>query len=498
MGRRPRIVDRPGVVAGLIIALATVCAVLSADFNAPPRFDGAGYAVLARALATGEGYREIDRPNSPRHAHFPPGYPIALAALWRITGWSVLAAHALSLILSVAATLAAWRWFRAIEGSRVAMLLGLALAVNWTWARSAAAIQSEPLYLLLSQLAVLVATRAARCGGFAQGIGLGILLGGSMLTRQVGVAVAAAVGVDLFQRRRYLVALATGLSALLLVLPWVAWLALVQKPTQVELLARGGVVERLAAQAWFYLERIPDQLTGPVVEVGSSLHGSAVIPTAVNTWAVIATALILFGWARSVRNSRRRLAALVGAFTLALLLVWPFTEAGRFLIPLVPCLLVGAVEGLAPLLVRVAWVQRPKTAAAGIVLAISLPYSAYALAAGRPHAQQHTHDDFDAACAWIAHQTDNPGPVLSSHPGEVYWQTGRTGLPPGPEPTPTKIERLIDEYHISYLLTSEARYANAPAGPLSAYAAQQPRRVREVWRRGSTRVYEVTKLGPQR
>jgi len=56
MGWRPRIVDRPGVVGGLIVALATVCAVLSADFNAPPRFDGAGYAVLAghsrRAKAT--------------------------------------------------------------------------------------------------------------------------------------------------------------------------------------------------------------------------------------------------------------------------------------------------------------------------------------------------------------------------------------------------------------------------------------------------------------
>jgi hypothetical protein len=257
-------------------------------------------------------------------------------------------------------------------------------------------------------------------------------------------------------------------------------------------------MERVVTQAWFYLQRMPDQLTGPVVEVGSGHRASRAIPTVVNTWAAIATALIVFGWARSVQNSRRRLAALVGAFSLALLLVWPFTEAGRFLIPLVPCLLVGAVEGLAPLLARLDSVKRPKTAAAGLVLAISLPYSAYALASGRSHALQHTHDDFDAACAWIAGHTEHPGPVLSSHPGEVYWQTGRKGLPPGPEPTPAKIDQVIDEFHMSYLLIDDARYANAPASPLAAFVAREPDRVREVWRRGSVRIYEVMKVGPRR
>ena len=46
-------------------------------FHSPPRFDGAGYAVLAESLLAGQGYREIDHPERPPHAHYPPGRGIA-------------------------------------------------------------------------------------------------------------------------------------------------------------------------------------------------------------------------------------------------------------------------------------------------------------------------------------------------------------------------------------------------------------------------------------
>ena len=54
----------------------------------------------------------------------------------------------------------------------------------------------------------------------------------------------------------------------------------------------------------------------------------------------------MLGWARTLSRPRRRLAGLIPLLTIALLTIWPYTEAGRFLIPLIPCLLIGAVEGL--------------------------------------------------------------------------------------------------------------------------------------------------------
>src|SRR5258707_8858372 len=55
---------------GVLPAVASAASVgLNTELSAPPRFDGAGYAVLGEALAEGRGYREIDLPGSPRHAH---------------------------------------------------------------------------------------------------------------------------------------------------------------------------------------------------------------------------------------------------------------------------------------------------------------------------------------------------------------------------------------------------------------------------------------------
>ena len=62
----------------LLTVIAAVSVSLNMDMSAVPRFDGAGYAVLGQALGAGRGYREINQPGTPRHDHFPPGYPIAL------------------------------------------------------------------------------------------------------------------------------------------------------------------------------------------------------------------------------------------------------------------------------------------------------------------------------------------------------------------------------------------------------------------------------------
>jgi hypothetical protein len=47
--------------------------------------DDAIYTILAKALATGEGYRMINLPGSPHATHYPPGYPFFLSLLWRLS-----------------------------------------------------------------------------------------------------------------------------------------------------------------------------------------------------------------------------------------------------------------------------------------------------------------------------------------------------------------------------------------------------------------------------
>lgn len=505
---RGRIV-RSAAPACLIAVAAALAACGNAAWSAPPRYDGAGYAVLARALLEGQGYRAIDHPDRPRHAHFPPGYPLLLAAAWRLTGVSVIAARMVSVAGTVAAALAAWCWFRRMMSPAAALLLGLALAVNWLWARTGGAIQSEPLYLLLGQATILVAARAGRSISrrtlAVKTVVLGTLLAACLLTRHVAVGLAIAAVIDMARRGRWRLALATATIAGLLVSPWLAWMASVGAAgkTQADLVfqVKSQWLERIAGQLVFYTRRIPDQLTGPFVEVATTFRHDARVAATANVWAVAATAVVALGWLRTLRRPRRRLAGLVAFSTLLLLVVWPYTEAGRLLIPLIPCILVGAVEGLAGLSRR-SRSSRRRLIAAGAMLAVSLPYSAYALVAGKVRATEAAQHDFDAACAWLAARTDRSGPVLTRHPGEVFWQTGRPALevatserPGDADADADAIARTIDAYRVAYLLFDQARYANAPPSPLARFVARYPGRTREVWDRESDHsavtIYEV-------
>ena len=449
--------------------------------------------MLGQALDSGRGYREIDVPGSPRHAHFPPGYPAALALLWHAFGRSAAAAHGFSAACTLAAVLLAYRWFRTLYPPRRAVVLALALALNWTWARGGGAIQSEPLYTVWELLAVLAAVRARRRGGVGAGIVLGFLLAACVLTRHVGVCLVVATVIDLGLRGRWRALCGAVLTVAVLVFPWVIWLALVRHNTQIGMLTPAGLPARVVGQALFYLERLPDQITGPFVEVATVFRHSRAIALVADLWAACASAVLIGGWAKTLRTPRRRLAGLIAFTTLALLLVWPFTEAGRFLVPLVPFLLVGATEGVAELASLVA-PRRARDWALGIVLAASIPYTAYSAVSGRALAQRRTHAEFDAACRWIAEHTTRPGPVLTRHPGEVFWWTGRQASAPD-SLDPRAIDHLIGRLGIAYLLIDDDRYANAGLNPLDRYLRQFPDHVALVWPRNQgaapVRVFEV-------
>jgi hypothetical protein len=350
---------------------------------------------------------------------------------------------------------------------------------------------------------------------------VGALLAACMLTRHVAVGLLMAVLIDMALRRQWRRAMFVAMIAGLLVSPWLAWMATVGPGgrTQADLILQvGGTwLERIAGLLVFYVRRIPDQVIGPFVEVGTAFQHSAKVAMAANVWAATATALIALGWVRALRRSQRRLAGLVALATLLVLLVWPYTEAGRFLIPLIPCILVGAVEGLVAVLGWLGRVggqigargashrmrsSRRRLIAAGVVLLASLPYSAYALVAGKARATEASQRDFDAACGWLAAQADRPGSVVTRHPGEVFWQTGRPALevatserPGDADASADAIARVIDAYHVAYLLIDQDRYANAPPSPLARFVTRYPDRARKVWDRETDRsastIYEV-------
>jgi hypothetical protein len=480
-----------GVWQAFIVMTLGLCSVAArTPFQAPPRFDGAGYAVLAESLLRGEGYRAIDHPDRPRHGHYPPGYPLVLAGIWRLTGISHVAAHALSVVCT--ATAVAWfhHWLKRRAPAGVAFTLALALAVNWAWGRAGGSIQSEPLFFLMTALALNALDWSVR-GSWPRALALGAVLGATILTRHVGAMISISLVAELLARRRFAPALAASAVALLVVAPWAAWVASVSVGAQYHLIGRGGLGSLLARQARFYLERIPDQITGPAVEVGTVFRPE--FQGLAWTWSLLASAFVVAGWLRQLRRARWRVAALVPAATLALLLAWPFTEAGRFLVPLVPFLLLGGAWGLAGALrLRRTPARRCLTLGALAILAVSIPYSAYALLRGRHVESERMHLDFDNACAWVGSQPGNR-PVLVRQSGEAYWLMRRTrpALSPAPAATPDEIERTIKRYQIEFLVLDAGRYAHDPAHTLGHYVDERPGAVERAFSSGPVSVYRI-------
>ena len=321
----------------------------------------------------GRWRREAD--TGPSIIPIAPGTPISRPDIPFSSPWYGVsrgpgpAAHLASCLCAVGATLAAWWWFRRIYPRDVALVIGLALAVNWAWSRAGTGIQSEPLYELLGQVTILVVCRWAGRGGVLTPIFLGVLLAACLLTRQIAIGLALAVVVDLAMSRRGRAALVVGATAAVLVAPWLAWLVVVGagERTQASLLieATSGFLTRLASQFVFYLQRIPDHITGPLVEIATRIRPSAGAAAWANLWALAASALVFWGWVIALYRPRRRLAGLIPLLTLGLLLAWPYTEAGRFLVPLIPCLLIGAVEGTSGLIRGIKRTSRSEALQAG-------------------------------------------------------------------------------------------------------------------------------------
>lgn len=492
------------------LILSTVAIGMSVDFQAPPRFDETGYAILGLSLAQGQGYREIDKPGQPLHAHFPPGWPAALAATWSVVSPAACppttSAHALILVISVG-SIALWGlWFQRISCPKLALALTFALAGNWFWIRLASELRSESLFILLSALVFLVETDATDPRTRARDILSGLLIGAAILTRQAAVALLAAVLLNHLLHHRRKSAIFTGCTTLLTISPWLFWIATSGKPAQAALLTADehsrSITRRLADQSLFYLIRLPDSLFGPFLETATVFRSTPALKAL--AWLLAAGFAIIFitGLAKIAKNPKTRLAATYLVLSLAMLIAWPFTEAGRFLVPLVPFVLLAFTDGLASVCqsLKISINLKSELAeqfAPWLVAALCLPFGLYTWqkqVRGDAGSQDH---DFNRACAWLSQKTPASAIIASRHPGDVFWRSGRAGVIWPESGEIDAAHWALISQNAAYLLIDTTRYAKAsiPAWCSPGPLALKPDLFREVapagWSAQALRLYEV-------
>ena len=405
--------------------------------------DDGVYAILAKAIATGHGLRNLNLPGTPFATHFPPGFPLVLAALWRLNPnfpQNIPLFMLLQAVLLSATALGTYHFARRIFGWRPGVALGLALVATLSLPLMSlgAMLFSEVLALaLVLPLLVRVEVFARRPASAIEAVLLGVLAGVIGLVRtQVALVVPAACVVLMLRRQwRAMSLFATG--ALLMLLPWQLWIA--SHDAGVQGLLRGyygsygaWLVRGVKAQGLHLLVATTRLnaagIAGTIADRVAPWHIGDLrfIP------AILAAAAVIFGGFRSWM--RAPITALFALMYVGLVFVWPFVSS-RFIWGLWPILLLLGAFGIAEAVGALRGDQRsvlrllPIVATAVLVIGMAqAEYSAYRARAWSDSIQP-TASLIGPLVRWVNRNSHAGDLLVADDEPLVYLFTGRQAMP---------------------------------------------------------------------
>ena len=488
-------------VSVLVSVLAGSCFLYLAALT-PDRFgfyhDDGIYVVTGKALATGKGYHIISLPYEPAQTKYPPFYPFLLSLIWRL--YPHLPENLFPMmLLSVAATLAflALAWNYLVKSGYacrwMAVVIVVLAAINWRTVILATGIYSEMVFAALSVAALWLAEiYEKKPSSRILGISLGVILGLAFLTRTSAVTLLIAVVLYFLLRKHVAKAYLVVTVGSLFILAWITWRYLngttvdsITAPFYTSYLADFServknlreLLSVLGTNAFMLVfVSIPVVFLGlTYVQTESSLEVSLI---------AISLTFLLFG-AGFVRDSAGGMRLVhVYLFTYLLFhLFWPYTTYDRFLMPIVPFLLLFLMTELK---VLIGLVQNNLTSArqsikkisagiVGSVVFLCVGTGAYNYVSGiyglfgskAIYAERASEDA--GAIQWINTHTA-PSEVLLSYRDPVYYlYTGRKAIRSfwvkervsgrGQSSEQVKIVfRIIKESHGRYLIVTSSDF----------------------------------------
>ena len=473
--RLERLVPVALVAVVMLVALVTVTPWPVGAFQ-----DDAIYTVLAKALATGEGYRMINLPGDPHATHYPPGYPFFLSLLWRLApefpGNIVVFKFANALWLSLAA-LGAWAFARSRLGwssvsAAVAAAAGtLAIVVLLV----TGVVLSEPMFMALLFPALLLSERAVESGSIRVAAVAGLACGALALVRTLGAVVVPAAVLVMVMRRQFRGAAVLFVAAAVCLVPWQLWLndwqheippVLMGKygaygPWVAEGIREGGAgfVKAVAIANLQSVDRFLSYAFMPMAQVWPR----ALAFVGACTFAAVGLAVL-------VRRSSVT-ATFLAAYAFVVLL-WPF-EPDRFVLAVWPLLTICGLAG-----VTAAWRWRPsarlaqgfRLAAVVLAAAIIAGFAAYNLRGYRHQwwasVQRDAGQRAKPIVEWVAASTAPTDVLMTDDDLIVYLYTGRKGMPtstfrprervrpPTDSDNIAAVRTMIDTYAPRYYITT--------------------------------------------
>lgn len=460
----------PIALAGavLLIALLTVTPWPVGGFQ-----DDAIYTVLAKALATGEGYRMINLPGAPHATHYPPGYPVFLSLLWRLSPSFpdniVLFKFANAFWLALAAV-GAWMFARQRMGwgSFVSALSAASGTLAIVVLLITGVVLSEPMFMAFLFPALLLSERASENDSVKLAIMAGLACGALALVRTLGAVIVPAALMLMAFRRRWWNAAAFAAAVAICVVPWLLWLNAYQEEIPAVLAGKYGAYGPWVAQGFqdggFAFARAV--VAGNIQNLHQFLNFAfmPVAPVWPREVAVVTVCLLgAVGVGVLVRQAPVS-AIFLMAYTVVILL-WPF-EPARFVLGVWPLLTLCGLAGVVTL-----WRWRPsRMVSRGVrygllipVMAILVGFAAYNARGYRQQwwasVQRDAGRRAKPVAEWVAARTEPTDVLMTDDDLIVFLYAGRQSMPTSTFLPRERVRPLSDEENIAAVRTMMDTYA---------------------------------------
>jgi hypothetical protein len=373
----------PWLLIGLAVAVAIAFLaiyIMRLDNVVGLVVDDAWYVLLAKALATGQGYTIINSPTPGIRPFYAPFFPALLSIFYRFSSGfpgNLMLLKSVSIVAMFGAGILAFFYFRRVREVPAYTALGIAAATVLYPALvflATSAVMSECVFTLLQLGALILIERAVaereNKGALKFAAFGALLVSAAFLTRPAGLGLLLGSLLYLLKEKvtRTLVVFAALVA--LLVGPWVLY-SRIYAPTPEQRAEQGAnIVQPYTTQFWqrvagqpmegtITFDDLPERLWNNLSEIGKYDIGGIVfyplfrplepgervrVGAEGRGLSLLFTALALFGYVMTVRR-RLTLAEIVVPLALAISISWGW-EQFRLLLPLVPLLLYYLLMGV--------------------------------------------------------------------------------------------------------------------------------------------------------
>jgi hypothetical protein len=364
--------------AGLIVSLAIY--VLRLDKVVGLVVDDAWYVLLAKALATGQGYTLVNSPTPGITPFYAPAFPFLLSIFYRLSPNfpnNIWLLKSVSIVAMMGVGALAYTYFKRDRELPPWVALGLALATTIYPALvflATSTVMSECVFTLAQLGVIVLVERGVKTGQLSSAwqyaVAAGALASFAFLTRPAGVGLLVGAMLYLLKEKLFKQAVIFAGLVALLVGPWMIY-SRTHAPTPEQRAEQGAnIVQSYSTQLWQRVAGqplsgtitagdLPERIWRNLSEIGKYDFGGLVfyslfrplepsLPMRLGQEgrmiSLFFAALAIIGFISAVRE-RMTLAEFVTPLSIGVTMLWGW-EQYRLLLPLVPFLLFYILMGV--------------------------------------------------------------------------------------------------------------------------------------------------------